>query len=151
MKNNTIILVVIALVIILGGAAIWQYQSKTTVTTADGVVWINSSDNDIKFDLLQPKNTVLAKFTVTGEARGPWFFEASFPVEVLDKDGNRLAMEPATADGEWMTEEFVRFSVTLDVGTYAGPATVVFHKQNASGEAERDASVSYPIEIFATN
>ncbi len=25
---------------------------------------------------------------MTGEARGTWYFEASFPVQVLDKDGN---------------------------------------------------------------
>src|SRR3989338_3617253 len=51
--------------------------------------------------------------TITGEARGTGFFEASFPVVLTDWDGRIIAQMPAQAQGEWMTTEYVPFSVTL--------------------------------------
>jgi hypothetical protein len=86
--------------------------------------------------------------TVTGKARGSWYFEASFPVEVLDKDGNVLAQKPAQAQGDWMTTEFVPYSVTLTVPqSYIGPATLVLKKDNPSGMPQNEASLSVPITI----
>lgn len=85
--------------------------------------------------------------TVTGEARGRWYFEASFPVELRDAAGNTLGEVPAQAQGEWMTEDYVPFSATL---TYpAQPAsstgTLILKKDNPSGLPEHDDSVSIPV------
>lgn len=108
----------------------------------------NASANDIRVSLPFPGAVTGKQFTVTGEARGPWFFEASFPVEVLDANGNRLAMGIAQAQGEWMTTEFVNFTAPISVPeSYTGPATLVLHKDNPSGDAVRDASVRFPITI----
>ena len=149
MKNR--ILALIFLVAALAG--LWYISQKNEPTTPSGsdITWVNADENMITLELVRPGVNVLPKFTVTGSARGPWYFEASFPVEILDKDGKRLDMEPALAIGDWMTEEFVPFRVELDVGTYSGPATIVLHKSNASGEPERDASMSVPVEVFKAN
>jgi len=87
-------------------------------------------------------------FTVTGEAPGNWYFEASFPVQVYDKDNNKLAGIPAQALSDWMTTGQVQFKadITLD-GTYHGSATLVLLKDNPSGLPENDDSVSIPIVI----
>ncbi|KKW19828.1 MAG: hypothetical protein UY63_C0005G0011 [Parcubacteria group bacterium GW2011_GWA2_51_10] len=91
---------------------------------------------------------VAQTFTVTGEARGLWYFEASFPVQVRDANDNVLATVPAQAIGEWMTTEFVPFSTTITIsGGYSGPATLVLLKDNPSGLPEHDDSVSIPIII----
>ena len=94
-------------------------------------------------------NAAVAKiFTVTGEAPGPWYFEGSFPVQVRDKDGNKIGQVAAQAQGKWMTEGQVPFTARLVIsGTYAGSATLVLLKDNPSGMPENDDSISLPIVI----
>lgn len=43
--------------------------------------------------------TVTSPLTVTGEARGTWYFEGSFPVRVLDDQGTQIGMGIAQAEG----------------------------------------------------
>ena len=50
---------------------------------------------------------VTSPITITGEARGSWYFEGSFPVKLIDASGRILAQGPAKAQGDWMTSEFV--------------------------------------------
>ncbi len=108
----------------------------------------NASPDLIVVDLPFPGAVTGKSFEVRGKARGTWYFEASFPVEVLDKDGNRLVALPAQAQGDWMTTEFVPFRVTVTVPeSYIGKATLILHKDNPSGLAEHEASVSMPITI----
>ena len=77
-----------------------------------------------------------------------WFFEASFPIDVLDKDGKILVQTFATAEGEWMTDDFVPFKGEVKVPeSYIGPATLILKKDNASGLPEHDASISFPIVV----
>lgn len=96
-----------------------------------------------------PGGVVGKEFVVTGKARGNWFFEASFPIEVLGADGNTIAGSFATAEGDWMTEEFVTFkSEIIDLpSAYIGPATLILRKDNPSGLPENDAYVSIPINV----
>lgn len=86
-------------------------------------------------------------FTMNGKARGPWYFEASFPVTVLDTHGNTIYAGSAKATGDWMTQDFVPFTVDIDTGSYTGPATVVLKKDNPSGQADKDAQISFPITV----
>lgn len=94
----------------------------------------------------RPNQKVGTPLTVTGKARGTWYFEASFPVELFDADGSQLAIAPAQAQGEWMTTDFVPFSVTL---TFATPTTstgtLVLRKDNPSGLPEHDDSLIVPV------
>lgn len=110
--------------------------------------YTNASADMVQVELPFPGAVTGKVFSVIGKARGQWFFEASFPVVVLDKDGNQLAAVPAQAEGEWMTNDFVAFKADITVPeAYIGPATLVLKKDNPSGEAERDASVSFPFTI----
>lgn len=136
---------IIAVVAILG--FIW-YMAQGPALTDGGYQYSNSTDDMIRLELIKPGNLVLPQFTVTGEARGMWYFEGSFPAEVLDKDGKVIAQASASAITDWMTEEFVPFRVTLDVGAYSGPATLVLKRDNPSGLPENDASLTVPIEVF---
>src|SRR3989344_1342555 len=45
-------------------------------------------------------------YTVRGEARGTWYFEASFPVRLVDANGNLVVQWHAEAQRDWMTGEF---------------------------------------------
>lgn len=100
----------------------------------------------IVVDDLAPGDQVSSSLTVKGRARGYWYFEASFPVELLDANGNQLAIKPAQAQSDWMTEDFVPFSVTL---TYPTPATatgtLMLRKDNPSGEPQNDDFLAIPV------
>lgn len=112
------------------------------------ITYKNATADNIVPELPFPGAVTGKEFTITGKARGTWYFEASFPVKVLDKDGNVLVQGPAQAQSDWMTEDFVTFKIDVKVpATYTGPATIVLEKDNPSGLSEKDASISFPITI----
>ena len=94
----------------------------------------------------QQEGVIKRPVTVVGEARGNWFFEASFPIKVLDEDGTVLGVGNATAMGEWMTTEFVSFRNTIE---YKQPksvrGTIVFEKDNPSELPENAAEIRIPV------
>lgn len=94
-----------------------------------------------------PNANVSSTFAVVGEARGPWYFEASFPVQVRDPANNLVGQGIAQAQGEWMTTDFVPFEATVTVAGYTGPADLVLLKDNPSGLPENDDAVFFPITV----
>ena len=95
---------------------------------------------------------VSSPLVVTGEARGYWFFEASFPVRIIDADGVELGVIPAQAQDEWMTEGFVPFRAFLEFKrptTETG--TLIFQKDNPSGLPEHDAELRVPVRFDLDN
>lgn len=91
---------------------------------------------------------VTSPMTITGQARGYWYFEASFPVKLLDGNGKLLAIKPMQAIGEWMTENFVPFSMDME---FEDPATdtgtLVLEKDNPSGLPEHDDELRIPVRF----
>lgn len=111
-------------------------------------VYTNASANLITVETPFPGAVTGKEFSVIGKARGYWFFEASFPIELRDKNGKVIATAIAQAQGEWMTEDFVPFKVTIKAPvSYIGQATLVLKKDNPSGLPENDASMSIPITV----
>lgn len=91
---------------------------------------------------------VASPLVVSGEARGHWYFEASFPVKILDATGKVLAVAPAQAQGEWMTTNFVPFRLSLPFATSStATGTLVLEKDNPSGLPQNDASLRIPIRF----
>lgn len=89
---------------------------------------------------------VSSPIIIKGEARGYWFFEASFPVRLLDEDGKELAVGIAQAKNNWMVEDYVPFEVKIE---FSNPGSdigyLVFEKDNPSGLPENADSVSMPV------
>lgn len=140
MKSITILIIVLAALACFyywdDLKNIWQPEPSPTGTT------IPSNSADSKSDLIRVKNVksgdiIKSPLTVEGEARGYWFFEASFPVRLLDGNGKQIAIGIAQAQSEWMTTEFVPFKTVL---TFAAPitpnGTLVLEKDNPSGLPE---------------
>jgi hypothetical protein len=114
----------------------------------DGLTYMNAGTDLIKIESPLPGAIVSKNFNVTGQARGTWFFEASFPITLLDSTGNILSQNIAQAQNDWMTENFVPFKAEISVpNSYTGPGTLILHKDNPSGLAQHDASVSFNIII----
>lgn len=89
---------------------------------------------------------ILSPLLVKGKTRGTWFFEASFPVRLLDGNGKQIAITVAQAKGEWMTENFVPFEATIIFQTpETEKGTLVLEKDNPSGLPENADELRIPI------
>ena len=76
---------------------------------------------------------IKSPLTVKGAARGNWFFEASFPVRLLDETGKEIAVGIAQAEKEWMTEDFVPFSATLTFTSHSTERGTLEPKRQSFG------------------
>lgn len=131
------------LILIVVPAPKEEPQNNTPATTTPAGI-----PNLIEVSSPLPNGTIgTTGATITGRARGFWYFEASFPVEIKNTSGTTIAQGPAQAQGEWMTEEFVSFGISLSYPAQpSGSAgTIILHKDNPSGEPSNDQSVSIPI------
>jgi hypothetical protein len=84
---------------------------------------------------------------ITGQARGYWFFEASFPIVLTDWNGLIIAEGFATANSEWMTENFVPFTAELN---FVKPVdfnngNLILQKDNPSGEYQFDDALEISV------
>ncbi|QQR82802.1 Gmad2 immunoglobulin-like domain-containing protein [Candidatus Campbellbacteria bacterium] len=89
---------------------------------------------------------IASPLTISGRARGTWFFEGSFPVLLVDWDGKIIAEGFATTS-EWMTEEFVPFTGTIEFSkpAYDKNGTLILKKDNPSGLSENDMALEIPV------
>ena len=99
-------------------------------------------------DFPRPTAVVVSPLEIKGEARGTWFFEASFPVELLDENGKVIATGIAQAKSDWMTENFVPFELKLE---FQKPETkkgnLILRKDNPSGLPENDDQFRIPVRF----
>lgn len=145
-RNRNVFLGIVVLLVF--GVATYVYQKpvsgpKSTPTPSVAVTPI--TDNTIQIDSPLPGATISSPLIVRGRARGNWFFEASFPVQLTDWDGRIIASVPAQAKGDWMTTEFVSFEATLTFEKPAGPGPdqpnrgfLILRKDNPSGLPQYD-------------
>ncbi len=123
--------------------------------TPDGRSFTQDIGNELdKIDKIQaenprPNQMITSPLTIVGQARGMWFFEASFPIKLLDSNNNVIATGIAQAQGEWMTENFVPFTATLQFApqTIGSAGTLILQKDNPSGDPQRDESLRIPIRF----
>lgn len=90
-------------------------------------------------------SVIKSPVTIQGKARGTWFFEGSLPIEITDSHNIVIAKAPAQADGEWMTTDYVNFSVTIPFSTKQPFGFIVIKKDNPSGLPENDAQFKIPV------
>lgn len=122
---------------------------RPTATSAPQVMsFPNGNEDRIRVANAPINETIASPLVITGEARGNWYFEASFPVELRDGNGILIAQEPAQAQGEWMTVEFVPFSVTLEfTKPRTATGTLILRNDNPSGLPENDRWISIPVRF----
>ncbi len=177
MKKNSVFISVLAVAILLFGAwayygtqktyrAITTYQECVSAgfpvmesypeqcRTPDGRTFLHeittgSNYSDFIHVNLSAGSELRSPAVITGEARGGWYFEASFPVKLVDAAGQVLAQAPAQAQGDWMTNEFVPFTVTLPfiIAPSTKTGTVIFANDNPSGLPENDKEVRVAVRF----
>lgn len=105
-----------------------------------------SKDDLISVSNIMPEQRLSSPFTVEGEARGNWYFEATFPIEIINEKGETIGQSYAQAQGEWMTEEYVPYEGTIEFDP--GESTkgeFILKNSNASGLPENDKELRIPI------
>lgn len=102
----------------------------------------------VKLTKPSAKEIVKSPLIIEGSARGFWFFEASFPIKLLDANGTEIAVNHAEALSDWMTTDFVPFRGTIEFQTPAtDTGTLVLEKDNPSGLPENAAEVRFPVRF----
>ena len=143
MKTSGIIGAIV-IILAIGGVGLWL--NKTNMMPQQKTN--DTYDSLIQVFLPLPNQQVASPLKVSGKAVGNWYFEASFPIMILDANGEKLGVVPAQAQSDWMTTEFVPFEATL---TFDKPTTktgtLVLMKDNPSGLPENDDSISIPISF----
>lgn len=132
----------IVLILILAGLAgsvyfVFVKNSNTSTPPAPSLIYKDL----IRIDspVQNPKTNIVSPVKISGVARGNWYFEASFPVQVLDEDGTILGAGIAQAQGEWTTTNFVPFSGEIKFSQPKGKSgSIIFKKDNPSGLPEND-------------
>jgi hypothetical protein len=85
---------------------------------------------------------------ITGEARGTWFFEADFPVYILNAQREVIAQGIAQAQDDWMTEDFIPFNAVINFSvSEKTEAMLILKKDNPSGLKENDDQIEIPITL----
>jgi hypothetical protein len=89
---------------------------------------------------------IRSPLVIEGEARGTWFFEATFPVRLYDANGNLLGTTIAQAQADWMTDQFVPFRAELKFNLpTTTQGTLVLVKDNPSGLPEHADELRIPV------
>jgi hypothetical protein len=118
--------------------------------TPDGRTFVEDISENAEVVISTPMTgqVVSSPLTVSGKAKGNWFFEANLPVTLKDEKGKILAQKGAQAQGDWMTTEYVNFTVVLE---FQQPDTqygvLLIEKDNPSGLPENDASYAIPVRF----
>jgi len=106
--------------------------------------------NLIRAEVPRPNDKISSPLEIKGEARGTWFFEASFPIRLLDENGNEITINPAyaQAQGDWMTENFVPFKATIEFETpTTKKGTLILKKDNPSGLPQNADELRIPVSF----
>ena len=123
--------------------------------TKNGQSFIQDIGNELELQNIirvfypRPADIISSPLVITGEARGLWYFEASFPIVLVNWDGLIIAQGIATAQGEWMTTDFVPFEETIQFTKpdYGERGALIFQKDNRSVLQENDDSLEIPIRF----
>ncbi len=147
--NKLLVLIIVLFVVGWVMYDSWQPTGNENEIKSSVEVIIDTKQDIIVVDTPLKDMTISSPFVVSGKARGYWFFEASFPIELRDMQGNILETIIAQADGDWMTTEFVPFTASLIFTKPSVPisAVLVFKKDNPSGLTENDDSIEIPVTI----
>ena len=168
-------LVVILMLFIVAGAFLIFQEEEVRVLNFEGCVaagnpvmesypeqcraneetFVQDIGNELeKIDLIRiatprPNQLIESPLSIEGEARGFWFFEGDFPIKLLDGNNTEIAIHFATAEGEWMTEDFVPFRAEV---VFEKPktekGTLILEKDNPSGLEENADELRIPVKFI---
>lgn len=155
MNNTRKVPIFLAIIFIGVGLAylVFNYSNKDSVKSPVVITEPDKQSGLIYLETPAPNQTISSPFTILGQARGQWFFEASFPIKIYDDNSKLLGTtvaQPITTDGNWMTENFVPFKAELEFNnSTSASGFLVLEKDNPSGLPENYAELRVPVNFLA--
>jgi hypothetical protein len=132
---------VLILIIIIALAVFWIFKNNAVAPVKEPNIVVDSP---------KPNDVIKGPFAISGKAK-TWYFEGSFPVELVDSQNNKIAAGFAEAMGDWMTADYVPFETgEINFLSYPKSTTtgfVVFKKDNPSDMRELDEEFRVPVII----
>ena len=139
------------ILVLIGTIYFLKHKNKTGIVIPNEPTQAELHNDLIRVTSPVVGATISSPVTIAGDARGIWFFEASFPVVLVDWDGKIIAQGLAHARSDWMTTDFVPFTATLtfdtkDIsGNYSNKGTLILKKDNPSGLGAHDDALEIPV------
>jgi|GEM_PF-5955498 len=145
MRKAIISLIVVVILALLAFVALmFDWGRKGTITTNN----ISTTTAELPIVVFSPteNEVVRSPITITGKAKGNWYFEAVFPIDLVNSNGDIIGHGQARADTDWMTTDFVNFHAYVEYpATSTGRAILVLKKDNPSDNPEFDQSIFVPV------
>ncbi|MCX8094944.1 MAG: Gmad2 immunoglobulin-like domain-containing protein [Caldisericia bacterium] len=136
--TNKIILILIIIIILI--FVLNFYQRYLTLKK------IKDAENLIMVEKPKPYEKIQNPVLIKGKAKGYFFFEATFPIKIIDENGNVLLTDYIETKDNWMTENFVSFEKYININfgkTKRG--FIVFERANPSGLKENQFELYIPV------
>lgn len=166
MKKNYYVILLFIFLVFFAGLIIWLRSPEDAWVCKDGT-WVKHGSpaepapttgcgekiqEQADIEIFSPLSDafITSPLEITGQARGSWYFEGSFPVQLTTIHGLVLGNAVAIAQSDWMTDEFVPFKVTLLFNFPDGTeqAELIFEKDNPSGLPEHGAEYRLPVKLI---
>src|SRR5436190_16083231 len=161
--KGVLFIVLIIAIVLIGIYGVYTHQQKKIMDLSKQVAATSSdlSKQKKKYDQLNETYSYTSKkglelkvfhplsnervsspIIVIGEVPGNWSFEASFPIQFLDKKGKIIAQTTAQVLGDWQTDQLVPFSAKVEYKLEGhGPGSIILKKANQSDKPGNEDSV----------
>lgn len=144
------------LILIIASAAAVRFawgsiKSGEKIEVREEFITTRGENDLIKIFTPKPGDVIVSPLTVKGEARGVWFFEASFPIILTDWDGRIIVEHFAQAQGEWMSQNYVPFEGVIEFENpswedgFSKRGSLILKKDNPSGLSQYDDALEIPV------
>ena len=139
--KKSIIITVILLVVLVVTFLVFDWGRRGSFISENNVT--TTLELPISVDFPRERQEVKSPIKISGKARGSWFFEGSFPIQLVDADGNILGTSLATSTENWMTTDYIPFTseLSFEKATSTTRAVLVLSKDNPSGNPDFDQNI----------
>jgi hypothetical protein len=129
---------IVILIILAGSFMWWQDRQSAKLNRYKDLVTLTSPTSG---------EYISSPVKIEGKARGTWFFEATFPIVIVDWEGLIIGQGIAQAQSDWMTMDYVPFlaEVIFTKPTVKNNGWIILRRDNPSGLSQNDDAFEVPI------
>ena len=137
-KTFTALFLLIVAIILL--ALVFDWGRGSVVAPTIPATAADATDTPIIVSYPLDNQTVTSPIHISGVVHGSWFFEGSFPVELVNSNGEVIGTTTASTDGDWATTTDVNFTATVSYpkATTTDRGFLVLKNDNPSGDQAHD-------------
>ena len=146
-KMKRIFLIVLILVILFITGLIFDWGRRDNTISISNQNGTTTEYLPITVSYPKEGQVIKSPLKIHGKVKSSWFFEGSFPIQIVDTDGFVIASSNATSSSDLMTEDFVDFSSEINFikPTSTTNVLLILKNDNPSGLPEFEQSIYIPV------